>query len=538
LNARTATRDFTTRVEFAPGIQADDTPFKVGQSGWVSVDGVRPFRKGMETTRGFETYTTTTFSGKCRGLFGWRDNLSQINIAIGTHTNLYVEVGGGLYDIRPGGDQLTTEDGLDLLTEDGDPLVTQYPSGNEDGYGGSGYGTGAYGTGPYGLGSNIDTYPLTWTFGQYGQSLIANPRGWGIYQWSNDINQKAEVISGAPAQVSSILVTDRHVIAYGCNEELSGTFNPRAVRWCDFEDLTDWTTATNNNAGEYVLDDAGPIVRAMHMGPQIYIWTVDGLYVQQFLGQPGATYYFDLVEKGCGLVGPNAVTILGQVAYWMSPDLKFWQMPLGMRPTRLISPAARDIADNMEPAQQEKVYASTRREFNEVRWDYPDTREGTLENSRYVTYNVAERDWSGGLYARTAMEDQGVTQYAIGTTSAGNLMFEEKGLNANGAALSRSCKSGFFYVSESARVMMLRRLWPDFDDQQGNITLRLYSRMEPRGTETMHGPYTIRPTDTVIDLGNVVGAMFAVEWSSSGAPSFWRIGKVTFNGAMRGRGLR
>jgi hypothetical protein len=86
--------------------------------------------------------------------------------------------------------------------------------------------------------------------------------------------------------------------------------------------------------------------------------------------------------------------------------------------------------------------------------------------------------------------------------------------------------------------MMLRRLWPDFDDQQGNITLRLYSRMEPRGTETMHGPYTIRPTDTVIDLGNVVGAMFAVEWSSSGAPSFWRIGKVTFNGAMRGRGLR
>ena len=526
-------------VKFAPGLVEDETGFLVGKAGFVEVNGVRPHRKGMQTVRGYESYTTSTFSGICRGLFAWTDNLNQQNIAIGTHTGLYVEVGGGLYDITPGGEDLLTEDGQQLLAEDDTVLVTESPNGFEDGYGGAGYGTGGYGEGPYGTADDNVRGVLTYSFGQYGQNLIANPRGWGIYQWQNDTAQKAAPISGAPEQVDSILVTDRHVIAYGCNEEDTGDYNPRCIRWCDFEDLTDWTTGTADNAGEYVLDDTGRIIRALQLGSNIFVWTNDGIYVQQFVGAPGQTYFFERIASGCGLIGPNAITKLGQTAYWMSPDKKFWLLAFGMGPVRMPGPIEKDMADNIALAQEEKVYASTRTEFEEIRFYVPDGRDDLEDEcSRYFAYNTRDKKWFSGLHARTADLDDDTLPYPIATDESGNLFFEEKGFTANGGKLTRSCKTGFLYLRKGARVIMLRRLWPDFDDWQGNISLTVYSKMSPNGAETTHGPYTIRPTDEVIDLDNICGALFAFEWSCEAGPAFWRIGEPTMNGVIRGRGLR
>lgn len=543
--AKVASRDLSAiSIDVRPGLIADDTAFKVGQAGWTEVDGVRVFRKGMETVRGFEFYNTGQFDGLCRGLFAWQDNDALVNVAIGTNEGLWVEVGGELADITPGDDPILAEDGEALLAEDGEPLLTEsWVDGNEHGFGSAGYGTGGYGSGGYGSPGGGDTFPLTWTFGQYGEWLVACPRGRGIYYWQNNTDVSAKPVPNAPARAESILVTDRHIIAYGCSEELGGTFNPRCIRWCNFEDITDWTTATNNNAGEFILDNAGRIVRAMQVGSLIYVFTSDGVYVQQFVGQPGQTYFFDQVSSGCGLAGPNAVAVLGQTAYWMAPDRKFWMMPFGMAPMRLVSPTGRDVSDSLSAAQEEKVYGTTRAEFNEVRWYYPDDRDGDgLECSRYVAYNVAEKQWSAGNQERTAEIDRGVTQFPVATSPDGYIYLEERGFSGNGAALNRRCRTGFFYVAEGGRALSLRRLWPNFDDRQGTIRLTLYGRMEPDGAETSYGPYIVRPTDTVVDLGTEEGlptaAMFALEWESETAPSFWRLGKITLNAVIRGRGIR
>ena len=57
--------------------------------------------------------------------------------------------------------------------------------GLQDGLGGLGYGTGGYGSGTYG-GSSTDTtlYPRTWSLDNWGQNLLANPRGGAIYEWA------------------------------------------------------------------------------------------------------------------------------------------------------------------------------------------------------------------------------------------------------------------------------------------------------------------------------------------------------------------
>ena len=543
-------RDITAiEIRIKPGLIADDTPFKVAQAGWTEVDGVRPFRGGMETVRGFEFYNIAAVDGACRGLYAWQDNAALINLAIGTNEGLWVEVGGLLADITPGDDPILAEDGTALWAEDDEPLLTEsWVDGNEHGFGSAGYGTGGYGLGSYGLPGGGDTFPLTWTFGQYGEWLVANPRGRDLFYWQNDTGQSASRVPNSPERVESILVTDRHIIAYGCSEELTGEFNPRCIRWCDFENITDWTTRTTNNAGEFILDNAGRIVRALQVGSLVYVWTSDGVYVQQFVGQPGQTYFFDQIANGCGLAGPNAVAVLGQTAYWMSVDRKFWMMPFGMAPVRLVAPIARDVADNLAASQEDKVYATTRTEFNEVRWHYPDQRDGDgLENSRMVLYNVAEKAWGAGIscactHARTAAIDQGVTPYPVAVSPDGEIFLEERQFSGNGAAMGRKCRTGFFYVAEGARAISLRRIWPNFDDRQGIIRLTLYGRMEPDGPETTYGPYTVTPGQTVIDLGTDEGlptaAMFALEWSSATAPTFWRLGKITLNAVVRGRGIR
>ncbi len=57
--------------------------------------------------------------------------------------------------------------------------------GQEDGLAGLGFGTGGYGVGGYGGGASaFDVFPRTWSFDQWGQNLLASPRGEGLYEWA------------------------------------------------------------------------------------------------------------------------------------------------------------------------------------------------------------------------------------------------------------------------------------------------------------------------------------------------------------------
>jgi hypothetical protein len=63
-----------------------------------------------------------------------------------------------------------------------------------------------------------------------------------------------------------MLVTpQRQVLAFGCNEKLSGNFDALFVRGSDLEDYADWTTTSTNNAFEHI-DGPGSIVTARMVG--------------------------------------------------------------------------------------------------------------------------------------------------------------------------------------------------------------------------------------------------------------------------------
>lgn len=247
-----------TKLQFNPGVYKDDSPL-TAEGFFVDADKVRFVRGKAQTISGWEAATTDPLTGVCRGIHSWLDNAGQACAGLGTHLSLHVYSDGDLYDITPVIDRgvltnpFAVTDGQTAVTVthaahglavgqrvefsnattvggitpdgeysvssilDDDTYVIEHSSaatstdasgggsvdfeyllapGNENGTGGSGYGTGAYGVGGYGSPSDVEYFPRTWSIANWGQNLVANPRGGGIYEWAPELTITELLING------------------------------------------------------------------------------------------------------------------------------------------------------------------------------------------------------------------------------------------------------------------------------------------------------------------------------------------------------
>lgn len=246
------------KLPFVAGTYPDDTPLAAeGYS--VQTDKGRFVRNKFQTCGGNELASEDTFNGICRALFTWRDNTAQAYCAIGTHTELDVYYDANIYEITPvvargqltnpftaslgsaiiavsfaghgmSADQRiafpgqTSFDGADISSDHGYAVTvtsvngftfvagsaaTSSGSGGgtvnydiylapglEDGTGGAGYGTGAYGVGLYGGDNTQAFYLRTWSLDNWGQNLLASPRGGAIYEWAPNFTATELVTNG------------------------------------------------------------------------------------------------------------------------------------------------------------------------------------------------------------------------------------------------------------------------------------------------------------------------------------------------------
>jgi hypothetical protein len=419
---------------------------------------------------------------------------------------------------------------------------TPFVQGQIDGTGGQGYGTGAYGVGGWSQPSTADYFPRTWSFGAWGQNLLANPRGGPIYAWTNNTGTPAQPLANSPRQVQHMVVAPTNgayqAFALGCNEELSGVFNPMCVRHCSITIDTEWNTAPSTTAAEYVLPGGGRIVAGRMIGPYLAVWTSDALWIAEFIGDPSEPWQFTRVGKNCGLSGPNAVVVFGQGAYWLTPDRQFYRYGLGTSPQVIDCPIRDDFAQNISPSQTDKIIASSNTEYGEIRFDYPDVRDGSgTENSRYVALDVTGEGagtWYKGEMARTAMVDAAPSQYPIGVTSAGNVYYHERGHSADGGQISWFVRTADLYLDENI-VMEAAGIWPDFIDQQGPVNVEATSRFYLQDDEVSTGPIPMGMGQQKVDF-RLSGRLFRFKFSGSSSPAQMRLGK--FDVEVRKAGQR
>lgn len=496
------------RLEIPNGINTDDTAFKY-PGNWFDADQVRFWKGSPEVVGGWESVTNSLLTGVCRSVHTWVDNASLTNIALGQHNQLTLCQDSVLFDITPS---------------------SGFTPGAIDGTGGSGYGTGTYGTGDYSEPSASAYFPLTWSLDNWGESLMANPRNQTIFWWQNDTGTKAAALTNAPAKVAYMLVAyTRQVMAFGCNEESSGTYNPMCIRFSNIEDPEDWTTASNNNAGEVILEGGGRIVGARAIGEYIFVWTNNDLFQGEFTGDSTQPWAFIKIGKNCGLAGPNAAAVVSQTAYWFSSQKTYMACSIGGTPQIILVSVGDDMANNLAPSQSDKIVAASISKFNEVWWFYPDGRDG-VENSRYVSLSVTDGSCSHGTIARTGFADTTVGQnlYPIGVSYGGNIYYHEKGSTADGDVRSWFIETSDFFIDEQERCMMLRSMWPDFQRQTGPIMMTIKGLQYPQSEPIIFASQVLSNNTTKIDF-RFSGRLIRMRLSGNSAPSDMRLGVPLFD---------
>lgn len=374
-------------------------------------------------------------------------------------------------------------------------------------------------------------------FAAWGSTLLFVPSGKTLYEQSG--TSTSTEVTQAPDRITWMLVTRRQVIAFGCNEVSSGNFNNLCIRGCDLEDYTNWTPTVANNSFEDILDGGGKIVTAREIGDYVAVWTDNSLYLGQYIGDPSQTYRWDRVAGNCGVVGPNAIVVVGQTAYWFSHDHHVHAWAPGAEVATLPCPIFNSLDLTLAgngPTANALIALSHVSKFNEV-WIY--------YSGGYAAFSIDEPHiWSAGDIERDAALNNDLLQSSMGAVYSTSII-----TSGGGVVYATECRedvsptgpdewylqSADQYVDESQRRMMIRGIVPDFKALRvtpGPISLTVYCRSHPQATAAAKGPYALTSTATKKDFrasGKLMALLF-----SGGANTFVRFGKQALDVVLLG----
>ena len=338
------------------------------------------------------------------------------------------------------------------------------------GYTSTGWGSPA----PSGVGLGVQL--RLWSQSNYGQDLIFNPRGGGLYYWAVNatptIFDRGTLLTtgDTPDICNFVMVSDasRFVIGFGVNDYGSAVQNPMLVRWSDQEDYTQWTPAITNQAGSYTLSRGSTVVTALQSRQEILVWTDAAIYSMQYLGPP-YVWGFQLIADNISIAGPNVASSASNVTYWMGTD-KFYMYSgrVETLPCSLRTYVFQDI--NMSQAYQ--FFSGTNEGFTEIWWYYCSATSTTID--RYVVYNHLDRVWYYGTLARSAWLDSPLRATPMATTFSSQLVYHENGVDDGTtnppSAITAYVQSSDFDIGDGHNFGFVWRIIPDVTFNGSNVT--------------------------------------------------------------------
>jgi hypothetical protein len=315
-----------------------------------------------------------------------------------------------------------------------------------------------------------------WSQSNYGEDLIFNPRGGGIYYWAVNTNpnifDRGEQITPAstsdttcPTIANFIMVSDasRFVVAFGTNDPsgalFSATQDPLLIRWSAQEDYTEWTPAATNQAGDYRLSRGSEIICAQQTRQEILVFTDAAVYSMQYLGPP-YVWGFQIMGDNISIAGPNVVSVANNVTYWMGAD-KFYMY--SGRVETLPCALRQYVYDDINMEQSFQFFSGTNEGYNEVWWFYCSANSTVVD--KYVVFNHLERTWYYGTMERTYWLDSPLRDVPMAAGYNGQLLYHETG-NDDGTTTPPSpivsfCQSSDFDIGDGHNFGMVSRIIPD-----------------------------------------------------------------------------
>lgn len=464
-------------LNLPPGVVKSGTAYGGSRNRWMDSHLVRWFENALRPVGGWSQVKTSVgadiqATGKPRGAHAWRANDRSGWLGVGTTgtgtTKAYAYSNGVLTDITPAG------------------IVSGIADGSIAG-GTLGWGEGGWGEGGWGGGAVVGTITDadTWSLDNFGERLLGCLTSDGkLYDWDKNVANDFAQIAGSPTSCRALVVTaERFLFALGAGGD------PRKVQWPSQETLTTWTPSAANSAGSFILQTNGRLMVGFRTARETLLWTDVDLWGATYIGRP-FVYRFDQRGDNCGLIGPDAVAIIDNAAFWMA-DGQFFVYSGAVRPIPC------DVTDhvfgNLNRAQRAKIAALPLPAFNEVWWFYPSATQSGLENDRYVAYNYRAGFWHIGYIGRATGAGAGVFAQPMLWNTDGRLYAHETGQDRSGEV--PYVTSGPLELGDGDRVVRVQRLIPD-ETVLGQVEATFFASFYPTESETTFGPYPFaQPTD-------------------------------------------
>ena len=341
----------------------------------------------------------------------------------------------------------------------------------------SGWGVGTWGSGGFGSASSISAVNQLrlWTHDNYGENLIINPRGAGIFRWveNNGVSTRALELSGisganlVPTVALQVITseTDRHLIVLGADpisgSSRTGVIDPMLIAFSDQENELEFEPTATNTAGSLRLSSGSFIVGGIKSRQEVLIFTDTSLYSMNFIGPP-LTFALNLVNEGSGLIGPKAaVNAPNGVFYASKTGFYFYNGSV----KKLACSVQEFVFNDLDLGQAFKCHMGVNSEFGEIWFFYPSIEDATGEISRYVIYNYEENHWAVGSLIRYSWLDAGIEDLPASgaTTPQGECIFEhETGFDDNGAAMTGVfIESADLDISSGDSFSFIKKIIPD-----------------------------------------------------------------------------
>lgn len=336
----------------------------------------------------------------------------------------------------------------------------------------------------------------TWSLDNWGEDLIASPKGGAIYVWdaSSGFGTRATIISQAPSTNLRVLVSEsaRQIISLGAHN--GSASDPLFIAWCDSEDYTNWTPDITNTAGDKRIDQGSEIITGVQSRGGIVIFTDTGAHILQAVGAPNI-YETRKLGGAISIASPSAAVDVSGVLYAMAKtNFYVYDGTLRVLPcdvwTKIYD--REKSAEALNQNQTVSVFCSHVKNFNEVWWFYPS--QGEVTNDRYVVYNYLENAWYYGALSRASFSDfSEFAEAPYGFDESGNLYTHEDGNDADGVAMTPYLMSGYLEIADGDQLMHISKLIPDFDRLTGDVHVTLYGKKWPQSTAYTKGPYSAGP---------------------------------------------
>jgi hypothetical protein len=308
-----------------------------------------------------------------------------------------------------------------------------------------------------------------WTQDNWGEILLACPKGGGIFYWAPGTGFTTAAIVGTGPPFSNyifVAMPQQILVCLGSsngyhNDPVNGNErqDPLLVRWSDKENFFDFTVSATTQAGSYRIPSGSELRGGLQAAHQALIWTDIDCWAMQYIGYP-LVFGFNKIGTDCGLVGPHAAVSIRGGVYWMNESNFFVSDASGVR----VLPCSvwDNVFQDLDTTNAHKVTAAKNTAFNEVTFFFPSVSGMTGENDKYVKFNILENVWDYGTIGRSAWIDQSILGKPIAADPSTTLLQQhEVGYNADGAAMEAFFETGYFTYQEGHDISFVDHFEPD-----------------------------------------------------------------------------